>query len=171
MSEIESILTQLRSNPNWREIRRQMEISEVKAEAETYAKTLTLGHKISNAAKWIAGIVVVIFTMGATWQSIASSNATINDVDNRVEPIEQKVYKIENDVQAIKIGVDKLITDAEQDKTTKSLRARLAEFDAEYNEALSEYVADKMSGKFAGPRPRKSPEHLELSALLKEKKD
>ena len=126
----------------------------------------------ANIAKWIGGVVLLVFTGGVAYQQFVSGNATRDDLgtydSDTVQPLIKRVEVVESDVATVKSGVTSLVQ-AEKDRSEiERQKALLDAYRADYQEALSEYTADKAAGRWS-ERPRKDPEHIELEAELKKK--
>ncbi len=135
----------------------------------TWGKIKSNVEWIGNIAKWVGGVVLLVFTGGVAYQQFVSGNATqadIGDYDTKtVQPLIERVETVETDLKTVKAGVNTLVSSEQKRAELEQEKALLDAYRAEYQEALSEYAADKAAGR-RSERPRKDPEHIKLEAKL-----
>lgn len=125
---------------------------------------------------WVIGgfstVAGGVFGAGVAYQKYVGDNATKGDIKKleteRVEPLEKHVEDLDSGMQKVSTGVESLVETQEKEKEVKKARRILDRHDKQYQESLQEYTADKAAGRRAGPRPQKTPEHIDLEDALEE---
>lgn len=156
----------------------------VAADDTATADTFTLWGRIQSAlgpvfevAKWVGGAAVLVFTAGIAYQQFIDGNATIEDVEARmeervqpieirVEPLERRISEVEVGMNEARAGVQTLVDAEKRSRVLEHKRALLEAYRSEYQEALQEYTADKAAGRRSA-RPRKTEAHIQLEAELR----
>lgn len=140
---------------------------ELEASTQDLERGIGPVRRLLRVSGWIVGLLAAAASVGAGWQTISDSIATDVELDDRVSPIEDRVERVERDVGNVSRGVTQLLEDQARERKATNLRRRLEYFDRAYEQEMAEYTATVAAGRrWHGPRPRKSPQHLELEAQV-----
>jgi hypothetical protein len=130
--------------------------SDVKQLGE-FESTLTSGARLIKALKWAASTVVTVSVFSFAASQWWSNNATKDDLNARIEPVEIRVAAIELDIIPIRTGVATLVSDRNKLRELKLAERRLRTSEREFQKSLLNWKKRKR-----GPVPRPTTSHLRL---------
>lgn len=152
-------------------------------DSDKFEESLSTGKRVWKVVKWVGGatvtVTVAIFGLGVGYQKAIGDNATKIDVDKTMEdhrtkdfiPLQQDVAQFKADMIPVQQGVGTLVGDRNKEQEVKKAKRKLKRHEKEHLAALEEYAADKAAHRPAGPRPTKSPAHIDLEDEVEELED
>ena len=149
--------------------------AKLSATIDAYEKRLSPMRKAWAFIGGLFAVAMLIFGVGVSYQQFMGGNATKNDIEEHVaddlEPVRADVKAIQDDLVPVKTGVEILVKTQEDEHAVKKLKRKLNRYDKEHSNSLAEDTADKAARRPAGPRPKKSPAHIDLEDKVQELED